>query len=101
MSENLSLLFHREWSREYDLYVVGYIRRRQQVEQDFRSFGRATALFRKYKKKYRSAYFRVRIAPAVMMRRALNAPNALFKLIRKSSDFVGEPITVPVKFGVK
>lgn len=68
------------WCRDYDIWVVGFIKHKQKKERWFRGyFGAAMALFYRYQDKYKSAYcYRMR-PPKVLIKEAVSATNPMFE----------------------
>jgi len=91
--------FKEAYSRDYPLWYVSFVKYRQLHETKFKDAYQALALYRKYKKKYKSAQFIFSPPPILAWREAFNAPNRLLAKLKKNSDFVGEPIAVPIPFG--
>jgi len=59
--EKVGRILKKLYGRDYDLYVVGFVKNRKKIQKTFKDQKRAELLYIKYKEKfkYKSAYFRI------------------------------------------
>lgn len=96
--KNFEEALKKAYFRKYDLYYVSFVKHRQLNEIEFRSFGKAVALYRRYKKRYKSATFRVSVAPVLQVDKLFSKNNPLLRLIQKNSDLPGNVVKTPIKY---
>lgn len=100
MSSDISESLFESWYRNYDLFSCGYIKHRKSVlviNRD-KNGARVAAKFRWLKIKYKSAWFHRSRGTKDLWVKAMSDENPLLKVLKRTDEFVGEQILIPIKY---